>query len=163
MQKISDIKKSVVCALKGIFFIINKERNFRIHIVFACYVLYFSRYYVVSRSKTDFLILLLTIALVMCLEVVNTAIEEIVDHISPRYSLFAKNVKDIAAGGVLIAALFATLIGVKYFGDIKVICFLFKDIFFSFRKILCLFFSLLVSVLFVFKNKNIKNNNRYIQ
>ncbi len=154
MQNIFDLKKSVKCALDGVLFTVNKERNFRIHIVCACYVLYFSKYY--SLSRTDVAVLFLTIALVMCLEMVNTAVEEVVDRISPNYNLFAKHVKDIAAGGVFVAAIFAVFVGMIYFLDIKIILFIFKDIFSSLKKLMIFFLSVFISFLFVFNNKQTK-------
>ena len=62
-------------------------------------------------SKVEFLIILLISAQVICLEMVNTAIERTVDLVTSEYHLYAKIAKDIAAGAVLVAAIFATIIG----------------------------------------------------
>ena len=62
-------------------------------------------------SKVEFLIILLVSTQVICLEMVNTAIERTVDLVTVEYHLYAKIAKDIAAGAVLVAAIFATIIG----------------------------------------------------
>lgn len=149
MKKISDLKNSFRCAFKGLFIVINKERNFKIHMIVAAYVLYFSKYY--ELEKTDYLILVLIISLVMCLEIVNTVIETIIDYLSPQYSLFAKNAKDIAAGGVLVSAIFAVFIGIVLFLDIDVIIFIIKDIISCFRNLFLFFLSVVFSIMFIIK------------
>ena len=58
----------------------------------------------------------LTIALVMGLEMINSAIENLVDLVTRDYHPLAGKVKDIAAGAVLIAAVLAVVIGVIVFG-----------------------------------------------
>ena len=62
-------------------------------------------------SKVEFLIILLVSTQVICLEMVNTAIERTVDLVTVEYHLYAKIAKDVAAGAVLVAAIFATIIG----------------------------------------------------
>ena len=62
-------------------------------------------------SKVELLIILLVSTQVICLEMVNTAIERTVDLVTVEYHLYAKIAKDIAAGAVLVAAIFATIIG----------------------------------------------------
>ena len=62
-------------AFKGVLYTINHERNMRIHIVVAAYLLYFVSYYRLSAIKMS--LLLIVIALVMSLELVNTAVERV--------------------------------------------------------------------------------------
>ena len=62
-------------------------------------------------SKVELLIILLISAQVICLEMVNTAIERTVDLVTSEYHIYAKIAKDVAAGAVLVAAIFATIIG----------------------------------------------------
>ena len=62
-------------------------------------------------SKVELLIILLVSTQVICLEMVNTAIERTVDLVTAEYHLYAKIAKDVAAGAVLVAAIFATIIG----------------------------------------------------
>ena len=62
-------------------------------------------------SKVELLIILLISAQVICLEMVHTAIERTVDLVTSEYHIYAKIAKDVAAGAVLVAAIFATIIG----------------------------------------------------
>ncbi len=157
MNKFKDIKKSFICAFNGLKFVINNERNFKIHIILAIYVLYFSRYY--NLSKSDYVVLMFVIALVMCLEIVNTIVEIIVDFLSPAYSLFAKKTKDIAAGGVLVSSIFALIIGLIYFFNLDIIIFIMKDILFNWEKLLVFLLSLIGFVIFIFSGEGNKSRN----
>lgn len=106
--------KASANALRGVGFCL-KERNFRIHIVIAAYVLFFSRYY--GFAPGEYALIVLLIGGVLAMEAVNTAVEAIVDKISPAYSEHAKVAKDTAAAAVLIAALCAAVVGVVMFSE----------------------------------------------
>ena len=80
--------KSFKNALKGIIYCINYEKNMRIHTVIALYVLTFSKYFNLSIEKYS--ILLLTIALVISLELINTCVENITDSLIDKYSINVK-------------------------------------------------------------------------
>jgi diacylglycerol kinase (ATP) len=54
-------------------------------------------------------------ALVMCAEMLNTALERLCDMVCPQYSDFIRHSKDVAAGGVLVACLFAAAAGLVVF------------------------------------------------
>lgn len=96
-------------AWHGLSQILKKELHFRIHLVAACAVLLAGFLFRVSR--TDWLVLILCIGLVMALEVINSAVERLVDLVSPHKSEQAKLIKDMAAGAVLLAALCALVAG----------------------------------------------------
>ncbi|MDR2531338.1 MAG: diacylglycerol kinase family protein [Oscillospiraceae bacterium] len=100
-------------AVGGIFFCIKYERNMRIHIVITIYVLYFSTFYEFTRVET--ILLILTCVAAVSLEMVNTAIEVVIDKVSPNYHTLAKIGKDVAAGAVLIATIAAVAIGIMLF------------------------------------------------
>lgn len=102
-------------ALCGVAHCIQTEQNFRIHITAACTVLIFSAFYGLSAS--DYPVLLLTIALVLSLEAVNTAIERAVDLAAENPHPLAKTAKDAAAGSVLVAAVGALAIAFFLFRD----------------------------------------------
>lgn len=128
MNKHFSLVNSFKCAFKGIFFVLQHERNMRIHVVAALYVAFFSAFY--NFSKTEIVLLVITCALVMIFEVLNTSIEVIVDKISPKYSPLAKVAKDAAAGAVLLSAIMAIFVGVVLFFDIerfKLILIFFSD------------------------------------
>ena len=96
-------------AFKGIAVLLMSQANAWIHatatIVVATLGLYF------HIKATEWCFLLLAMALVWVAEAVNTALEFLTDLVSPDYHVLAGKAKDVAAGAVLIAAIFAVLIG----------------------------------------------------
>ena len=92
---------------------IRQEPHLRFHLMAAAFVLYFQRYFALERSELALLIL--TIALVISAELVNTAIERTVDLCCPQRNPLAKLAKDAAAGAVLIAAIMAIFAGLAMF------------------------------------------------
>ena len=113
---IKEIIKSFSYALRGIFVCATKERNFRIHITAVFYVTIFSMLYKLEKDK--YIILLLVFTLVIFAELVNTAIETIVNLNVKHYDQLARNAKDVAAGAVLITAVSAVIIAVILFCNI---------------------------------------------
>lgn len=107
------------CALSGVLYTINHERNMRIHIIVGIYLLYFLGFY--NLSATEMAVLLLAMALVICLELVNTAVERVCDLHSKEYNPLIKKAKDVAAGAVLVAAIFSVAVAVFLLWDVKII------------------------------------------
>ena len=105
--------KSFKYALRGIVDCIKNERNMRIYTAAALYVFAFSHFFEITR--TGYAVLLLTFALVMAAELFNTVAEEITDMIAASYHPVARIIKDLAAGGVLVCALFAVGVGICLF------------------------------------------------
>lgn len=97
-------------AARGILFAVKTERNMRIHVTAAVYVLVFSPLLGVSRG--EFAALLLAVAVVITAEGFNTAIEMLCDYAQKSYNRFIGRTKDIAAGAVLISAVFAAFVGI---------------------------------------------------
>ena len=90
------------------------QRNFRFHLCAMVFVIFFAaRFY--SFSAERWVLLLLTCSAVLVSEAVNTAIEKLADKVSPEKDPLIKAAKDCAAGAVLIAAIFAAVIGVILF------------------------------------------------
>ena len=90
-----------------------KEQNMRIHIFCAVIVLIAG--FLTGLTVTEWLILTLTIALVIGAEMINTAIESVVNLASPDIHPLAKQAKDVAAGAVLVFALASVIIGLLIF------------------------------------------------
>lgn len=109
----SKFLNSVNHAIDGINYTIEHERNFKIELVMMVFVLVAGVYFRVSI--VEWLILLLTIALVLTLEMINTGIERCVDLVTKEYHDLAKAAKDIAAGAVFIMSIFAVCVGVVIF------------------------------------------------
>ncbi|MFS4481588.1 diacylglycerol kinase family protein [Hyunsoonleella sp. 2307UL5-6] len=101
--------KSVGYAFKGAMLLITKEPSIKIQLCIAILVTVAGFYFEIS--KTEWLIQILAIALVMGLEGANTAIEEIANFIHPEYHKKIGYIKDVAAGAVFIAAICAAVIG----------------------------------------------------
>ena len=93
---------SFCAALRGIVFCLVNERNMRIHTVVVAYVLLFFRYFTLTRGEIAFLFI--AFGLVIGAEMLNSAIEGLTDMLAPKYSGSARNIKDIAAGAVLVFA-----------------------------------------------------------
>lgn len=100
-------------AFEGIITTIKEERNMFIHFLIAIIVVITGIY--VRLSLNEWLICLLLFALVFSLELINTAIENTVDLVTTKKNKKAKLAKDAAAGAVLIAAIFASIIGIIIF------------------------------------------------
>lgn len=104
---------SFKCALAGIAFLLRTQTHARWHALSSLVVLALGIW--LSLSRFEWLILLPTMALVWVAEALNTAIEQLGDAITlekhPRIGL----AKDVAAGGVLIAALFAVVVALTLF------------------------------------------------
>ncbi len=102
-------------AINGIINTVRTERNMKIHLVAAILVLISCFFF--DISKMEFLILAITITMVMAAEVVNTAIEAVVDMSTNYYHPLAKIAKNAAAGAVLITAINALIVGYVIFWD----------------------------------------------
>jgi diacylglycerol kinase (ATP) len=101
-------------AFAGWWYVLRTQRNAWIHAVIAIAVIAVALW--LGVSLRDWAILLLTIALVWVAEFVNTAVEAVVDLLSPDIHPLAKVAKDVAAAAVLIAALAAVGVGLLLLG-----------------------------------------------
>lgn len=105
--------KSFSYAFKGLVYSL-KQRNMKI--IFACALLTIFTAIFLKINANHWCILLICIGLVMALEMINTAIEGIVDLVSPEYNEKAGKIKDLAAGAVLVVSFVSMIIGVIVFG-----------------------------------------------
>lgn len=105
--------KSFGYAFEGIFAGIRGERNMKIHCFAAvCVVVAGVLFHI---SVTEWCICLVLFGLILSLELVNTAIEAVVDLVTEDKKPLAKLAKDTAAGAVLIAAVMAAMAGLLIF------------------------------------------------
>lgn len=105
--------KSFSYAWNGIRLFIGKEHNSWIHCTAITLVTCAGFYFNITRG--EWIAVLLCFALVLAAEAFNTAIEYLVNLVSPTRHPIAGQVKDIAAGAVLICAVFAAIIGLIIF------------------------------------------------
>ena len=96
-------------AVEGILHTAKTQRHLRYHLYAAASVLVVC--YILGIGRTDFLIISIAVILVLLSEMMNTAVEYVVDMISPEYSEQARIAKDIGAGAVFITAFGAVVIG----------------------------------------------------
>ena len=108
------ILRSFYFAFAGLAFLFRTQRNARIHAVVgaaACGLAWW-----VGVSRVEWAVLVFTIALVLILEGLNTAVEAAIDLASPQVHPLAKAAKDLAAGMVLIAAMASVAVGLLILG-----------------------------------------------
>ncbi len=101
--------KSFGYAFAGIGNTILHERNMQIHCMVTVLVVIFG--FILHISLIEWLFCVLLFALVMSLELVNTALEAVVDLVTQEKKPLAKKAKDAAAGAVLMSAIMAAIIG----------------------------------------------------
>lgn len=97
----------------GIGYLLRSQRNARIHLVLAIAAILLALW--LNISTVEWAVLSLTIGLVFLAEAFNTAIESTIDLLSPDVHPLAKIAKDTAAGGVLLAAVTALVVGAFLF------------------------------------------------
>lgn len=112
-EKKAGLLKSFRNAVCGIGQAVREERNMRIHICMAVYVIFFS--IIGEVSKSTFLKFLILFGVVLSAELINSAIERLCDIVSEEFDLRIKSVKDISAGAVLAASVFAAAAGLSVF------------------------------------------------
>ena len=105
--------KSFQYAGEGLSWVFHHHRNFRIYIgmgIIATILAYF-----LGVTKTEYIIVLFAVAFCLIAELLNTAIEEVTDLITIKWSHQAKVAKDVGAALSLIAAMTALVIGILVF------------------------------------------------
>lgn len=100
---------SVNCAIEGILYTVRTQKHMRHHFTAALAVLCAAL--LLRVSPVEFMLLALAISFVLFAELLNTAIEVVVDMISPDFHPMAKIAKDVAAGAVLVAAFGTAVMG----------------------------------------------------
>lgn len=109
MNELKKRIKSFVYAFQGLGSFLKKEHNAWIHCTAIVVVVTAGLHYHITT--TEWCIVLLCFGLVLSAEAFNTAIERLVNLVSPDYHPIAGDVKDIAAGAVLICAIASAIIG----------------------------------------------------
>ena len=110
MRKIS---KSFLFAFNGLIYAFKTQLNFKVHCFSAIVAIFLGLY--VKLNTAEWLWISLAIALVLVLELLNTAIEVLVDLVSPERNDKAGAIKDLAAAAVAVTSLLALAIGLFIF------------------------------------------------
>ncbi|WP_308600364.1 diacylglycerol kinase family protein [uncultured Dysgonomonas sp.] len=105
--------KSALYALNGLRVLFLEEHNSRIHIAIVIVVV--TGGFLLKISNTEWLAICILIALVFSLEIINSAIENICDYISPQWNEVIKKVKDLAAAAVFVSSVISVICGAIIF------------------------------------------------
>lgn len=110
----TNIIQTIYHAWNGIVDLFKGERNFRMHFTLAALLCLIG--ILLRINSIDWILLLAVIFLVLIAETINTIVENLVNLVVGRhYNILAKKIKDIAAGGVMIASIFAGIIAIIVF------------------------------------------------
>lgn len=93
--------------------VIKMERNFQIHLVVACIVIISSFYF--KLSSIEWVAICVVIGLVLITEIINSAMEQMINYFKPEIHPNAKIIKDMAAAAVLVAAIVSVIVGLIIF------------------------------------------------
>lgn len=101
--------ESVNCAIDGIIYTARTQKHMRNHFISALVLLLLVLF--LRVSALEFTLLAVSVSFVLFAELMNTAVEVVVDMVSPEYHPLAKIAKDVAAGSVLVSAIGAMVTG----------------------------------------------------
>lgn len=107
------LRQSFACAIMGIVYA-AAGRNMKIHLLATLLVITAGLWMGITRL--EWAILTICIFMVLAAETINTAIEKTVDLVTREYHPLAKHAKNIAAGGVLLTAICAVIVGILILG-----------------------------------------------
>lgn len=107
------LKKSFSFAVEGILYTLKTQPNMRIHFGVGFITIAFG--FVFQIESYEWLSLVIMIGFVFILEIINTAIETLVDLYTEEYHHLAKVAKDTAAGAVMVAAIMSVCVGLIIF------------------------------------------------
>lgn len=109
------VSRSFEHAYRGVVSAVRTQRNMRFHVLAAVGVLVLSL--LVGVSELELAVLVLTILVVFVTEMLNTAMEFVVDLVTTEYHPLAKLAKDVSAGAVLVSSVGAVLVGYLVLAD----------------------------------------------
>ena len=109
MIKIKRLYKSFTYAFRGLFKTMAEEQNLQIQSLAGLAAVLLGWYF---RIKAwEWCVLLLIVFIVILMEMMNSAVERIVDILKPRLDAYVKEIKDIMAAAVMLTSLAAIIIG----------------------------------------------------
>lgn len=114
-MKFEGLSDSFNYAVEGLVHTLRTQRNMKIHFIIAFLVLLSSLF--VDISKMDLIMIFFSITLVIAMELINTAVEVVIDMITVEYRFRAKIAKNISAGAVLMASINALIVAYFIFVD----------------------------------------------
>jgi diacylglycerol kinase (ATP) len=148
-KRVRGLGRSFSYSIKGVRYCINNERNMRIHLIVAAYVLAFSLFY--NLTPFEYAVIFIIIGLVLAVEAVNTAVEAIVNLNIECYNRLARIAKDVAAGAVLICAISAAAVGFALFLNINTIQYIINFLYSNALYGILFIISIPISLIFIFR------------
>ena len=113
MSKIKRLLKSFTYAFRGLFKTLSEEQNLQIQSLIGLTAIVLG--WCLEIKAWEWCVLLLVIFIVILMEMMNSAVERIVDILKPRLDAYVKEIKDIMAAAVMLASLVAVIIGLIIF------------------------------------------------
>ncbi len=101
--------------MDGIRQVLKTQQNARIHALVTLVVFFVGL--LLGLSRLEWALLVLVVGFVWAAEILNTAVEDLVDLVSSENTPAAKRIKDISAGAVLVSAVVSILVGLLIFGS----------------------------------------------
>ena len=101
--------KGMGYAIKGAWMLLKNEASIQVQIVISILITIAGFYFEIST--TEWILQIITIALVLSIEGLNTALEEMADFIHPDFHKKICHIKDVSAGAAFFAAIIAVIIG----------------------------------------------------
>lgn len=105
--------KSFVYAINGIKLMFIGERNFYVHVLAAVIAIFTAFYFPLTLPERAIIVLMVSV--VLSAEIINSSIEKLVDLLHPQQGKKAGDIKDMAAGAVLVLAVAALIVAVIIF------------------------------------------------
>lgn len=115
MIRVKRLGRSFQYAFRGLLKVAKEEQNFQVELIALVLVALLAL--VLRVSYTDWAILIIVSALVLVMEIINSAIEAISDALKPKLDNYVKRIKDIVAAGVMVTALGAVIVGIIIFSQ----------------------------------------------
>lgn len=109
MLSLNKLNNSFKFALEGLSLSVKENQNIKIHLILGILVLIFAL--LLGLSKYEIFSVMLLVVFVISAEMINTAIEEVVNLLVNEHRREAKIAKDVSAGMVLLVSLFALVVG----------------------------------------------------
>jgi diacylglycerol kinase len=106
--------KSFADAVEGIAHVLQTQQNARIHAVITLAVFLFA--FIFQINRLEWIALTIVVGMVWTAEILNTALEMLVDLVSPEHSQGAGKIKDVSAGAVFVSAMISIWVGFLIFG-----------------------------------------------
>lgn len=102
-------------AFRGLYTSLKEETSLVVHVIIAAIVLIVAALLHHQMAPIDWAIIVLVIGVVIGMELINTAIENLVDIVAFKYNYNAKKIKDISAAATLILTITSIIVGLIVF------------------------------------------------